>query len=159
MAIKKNPDWSVWLADVWHWARQPPGIYICIIILLAGGLFYSSSQNSPASVVVVTRPPVIPQSIPLPVATSPECNGIPTEYTYSAQTTYRINENFCQLRGYVKSGCVSWLDSTRATLAHTCNGPLPSVPGITLLRADTEAVVRLNHCRNLAPGNLLDACR
>jgi hypothetical protein len=41
MAVRKNPDWSVWLADVWHWATRPPGIYVCIIIFLACGLLYA----------------------------------------------------------------------------------------------------------------------
>ena len=44
MAVKKNPDFSVWLADVWHWASRPPGIYICIIVVLVAVLFYSLSS-------------------------------------------------------------------------------------------------------------------
>ena len=90
--------------------------------------------------------------------TSPSCTGVPTEYTYRASTTYRINENFCQLRGLVRSGCVTWLNVMKQPLAQTCGGAMPSVDGIVMLRADTEAVVRLNRCVNLAPGNLVDAC-
>jgi hypothetical protein len=67
MTIRKNSDYTVWLGDVWHWARQPPGIYVCIIVILAGGLWYSLSTPSPTKIVTysapqVARAPVIPQS-------------------------------------------------------------------------------------------------
>jgi len=76
MAVRKNPDWSIWLADVWHWARQPPGIYICVIVILAAALWYSQSTPTyklassppPAAPAAPTYPPhpVIPPATPVP---------------------------------------------------------------------------------------------
>ena len=68
MAIRKNPDWSVWVADVWHWARQPPGIYIVTISLMACALLYAFS---PPRQQVVYQPPVTSQPRSQPVQRQP----------------------------------------------------------------------------------------
>lgn len=70
MAIRKNPDWTVWLADVWHWARTPPGIYIVIISLLACGLLYTVAPTRHPSV-VYQQPTSIAAPSPALAPTSP----------------------------------------------------------------------------------------
>jgi hypothetical protein len=64
MAVRRNPDWSVWLADVWHWARQPPGIYICIIAVLGCALWYSVSGPAPRIALTTPSPPATTQRTP-----------------------------------------------------------------------------------------------
>jgi hypothetical protein len=73
MAVRKNPDWSVWLADVWYSASRPPGIYICIIAILGAALWYSLSapttriaRTTPQSAAPATRIPQASQSQPMP---------------------------------------------------------------------------------------------
>jgi len=92
-----------------------------------------------------------------PVQTSPGCDGTARTFNFGA-AVYTVNGNFCQLRGYVESGCVKWLSADKRVLARSCQGPMPSVPGITHIIADSSAVVRLNHCRPFAPGALVDTC-
>lgn len=90
--------------------------------------------------------------------TTTTCDGVPATYRYSP-ALYRVNGNFCQLRGLVKQGCVSWYDVSQNFLAQSCEGLIPSVSsGIYYMKAETEAVVRFNHCKPFAPGNLLDTC-
>jgi hypothetical protein len=55
VAIRKNPDWHVWLGDVLHWIRTPPGIYVFIIFILGLGL------------VIQTNSPKLPPTYPTPV--------------------------------------------------------------------------------------------
>ncbi len=95
--------------------------------------------------------------VPSPAPTTSGCSGVPATETYQPGV-HNVNGNFCQLRAYVISGCVTWLDVNKEPLAKTCNGPMPSVPNIINMRAESVAVVRLNHCRNYASGNLVDVC-
>jgi hypothetical protein len=89
--------------------------------------------------------------------TSLDCDGVARTLSYRS-AVYNVNGNFCQLRGVVESGCVLWLDSSQRPLVRTCEGPMPSVPGITYLRGESYAVVRLNHCTPFAKGALVDKC-
>lgn len=49
MAVRKNPDWHVWLGDVFHWIRTPPGIYVFIILVLACWLLTTLNKPPPPS--------------------------------------------------------------------------------------------------------------
>lgn len=90
--------------------------------------------------------------------TTAVCPGIPSTNTFGPGH-YIVNGNFCQLRGVVLRGCVSWFDVSGRLLAHSCEGGIPSQPGgIYAMQPDSTAVARFNHCRPFAPGNLLDTC-
>lgn len=87
-----------------------------------------------------------------------DCPGYAETRTYYNRLT-PVNTKFCQLRGVVKQGCVSWFDVDGFLLIHSCEGDIPSKPsGIYYVRADSSAIVRLNHCQPFAPGNLVDTC-
>jgi hypothetical protein len=87
MAVRKNPDFMVWLADVWHWARRPPGIYIIIVAFLGFGLWYSLSNPilsrniawSPGPQQPQATPQALPQPVPPPVPYSDRC---PSDYIF-----------------------------------------------------------------------------
>jgi hypothetical protein len=84
MTVRKNPDWHVWLGDVLHWIRTPPGIYVFIIFVLGFGLaisLHSPSLPPTYSVPVYVNPNLPPPSqriVPaaLPPATT-QTDGCP----------------------------------------------------------------------------------
>jgi hypothetical protein len=65
MAVKKNPDWHVWLGDVLYWIRTPPGIYAFIIFILGFGLAISLQK------------PTLPPTYSVPVYTNPTASPPP----------------------------------------------------------------------------------
>src|SRR5665213_1128884 len=66
MAIKKNPDWHVWVGDVLHWATRPPGIYIVLIAVLGSALLYSFNMHATST--IVTRTVYVPQQTSQPAS-------------------------------------------------------------------------------------------
>ena len=73
MAIQKNPDWHVWLGDVWFWVSKSPGVFVAVIIALAAYIIYSNSPKItqtfiPPQQVVYRTPPITvqPQVNPAP---------------------------------------------------------------------------------------------
>lgn len=67
MAVKKNPDWHVWLGDILYWIRTPPGIYIVIIAVLLATLYFSFSSTPKVITYTapqIVRPPVVAQPQP-----------------------------------------------------------------------------------------------
>jgi len=88
MAVKKNPDWHVWLGDILYWIRTPPGIYISIISVLVAALWYSLSTSSPPKVVSynapqIARAPAVSQPLTSTTPPSPCDDRIAT---YDPQT-------------------------------------------------------------------------
>jgi hypothetical protein len=65
MAVKKNPDWHVWLGDVLYWLRTPPGIYIFLIFVL--GFWLVTSLHSPT----------LPPTYSVPVYINPTASPLP----------------------------------------------------------------------------------
>jgi hypothetical protein len=100
MAIRKNPDWSVWLADVWHWASRPPGIYICIIILLAAGWYCAAA--TPIKVGSYTPPHVTQTYIPPALVPAP-----PTVPTFTPRQQEALSFTQDQARLAAQEGCPS----------------------------------------------------
>jgi hypothetical protein len=85
MAVKKNPDWHVWLGDVLYWIRTPPGIYIFIIAILGIGLAIATNRpappatSSPPAYVSQPAPPAT-ISLPAPPISPPQCQLPGTRY-------------------------------------------------------------------------------
>lgn len=148
MAVRKNPDWSVWLADVWHWARQPPGIYICITVLLAGALIYSLSGPP------VTRLPT--QTIPQTVPSQPTIvNGNPVDSgNCSAPWHWDQQAQTCILTSNIPPTCAAGYEFVEAW--RKC-APISRDPRCNL--AGTVYVERLGRClptANVEPGRNAD---
>lgn len=86
-----------------------------------------------------------------------DCPGNSFTQTYGSEKAV-VNGKFCQLRGEVLNGCVTWFNSRGDKLAHSCQGDIPSVRGIHSVKADSSARIAFNHCPPGSPGTLLERC-
>ncbi len=71
MAVKKNPDWHVWLGDILYWIRTPPGIYITIIAVLGAALWFSILGTPSRNTAWSPPPQPAPASKPQPQPVAP----------------------------------------------------------------------------------------
>jgi hypothetical protein len=84
MAIRKNPDWTVWLGDVLYWASRPPGLYVCVVGLFGSILIASclnSSKPNPATVLSANN------VTPAPPAQQPSANAFRSQSVVTTDIT------------------------------------------------------------------------